>query len=207
MRRPHNKTKLCDVNSSYAARAYYAPTLVLSLVCLAFGFTTVFWQVPTINNAALVFAVYLLGMAAASLFHANSSGKLTDQNTEASIEPRSIAQVWRSLAMIQAAGGVFLAVRPYTELWLTLTGSLILGISGVMILLLGLRAKNTLPTDKDWRIAGIVTTAAALMMPLVSDLGAKALLGVSGGAALIVGIFMLIGALTLRSMQAEDSEN
>lgn len=195
-------TKLVTVNSS-AARALFAPTLVLSLVFIIFGLVTVFWQTPTMDNAALVFAGYLAAFGGASFYTSVGASNIAQQPVEGEVEVGSVVQVWRSLAMVQAAGAVLMLIVPHTELWVTLVASLILGLSGVLILFMGLRVKNTLPTDKDWRIAGFATVLAAAALPVIAELGAKALLGVSAGGALIAGIFMLVGALTLRSQGQE----
>lgn len=188
------------MNSSVAARILFVPTLVLSLVFLVFGLVTVFWQVPTLGATVLVLAFYLAVLGGASFLTARSTGELVKwQPATGEVNAASVSQVWRSLAMVQCAGAVLMLLLPRAEFWVVLVGSLVLGITGVFTLLMGLRVKNVFPTDKDWRIAGFATVVAAGLLPVVSELGAKAILGVTGGGALIAGIFMFVGALTVRS--------
>ncbi|QRZ61651.1 hypothetical protein [Rothia sp. ZJ932] len=197
------------MNFSLAARRFVAPTLALSLVFVVYGLITVFWQRPTLDFAAVLMSIYFLCMGGASFLNSRAASTVAyegdSRRADASLQDApvgvnigSVGQLWRSLAMIQLAGGVLLLVVPHTELWMTLIGSIILGLTGVALLLMGLRVKNVLPTDKDWRIAGFVTVMSALGLTVLSDLGAKAMLGVTAGGALIAGIFMVIGAISLR---------
>ena len=41
--------------------------------------------------------------------------------------------------------------------------------------------------------------AAALAVPFMANIGPKAVLGVTGGGALIAGVFLLVGALGART--------
>ena len=51
---------------------------------------------------------------------------------------------------------------------------------------------------RDWTIAGLVAVLAAAGLFLFGEMGSKALFGIVGGAAMIVGVFHLIAALTFR---------
>ncbi len=185
-------TKLVPVTSSNLARSLFVPTVVMALVNLVFGLVTVFWQVPTLTGAAIALGLFFIGLGAANFMTSTAVGAF-----DAEFAP--VVQALKSVALLQLAGGVLTMILPHTSLWVIVVGSLVLGISGVLTMLLGLRGKDALPVDKDWRIAGFVLTVAGALIPVIGDLGAKAILGVSGGGALIAGIFMMIGALTVRS--------
>lgn len=164
----------------------------MALVNLVFGLVTVFWQVPTLAGAAIALGLFFIALGAVNFLTSNTVG-----NFDAEFAP--VTQALKSVALVQLAGGVLTLVLPHTSLTVILVSSLVLGISGVLTMLLGLRVKNMLPVDKDWRIAGFVLTVAGALIPVIGDLGAKATLGVSGGGALIAGVFMMIGAFTVRS--------
>ena len=47
-------------------------------------------------------------------------------------------------------------------------------------------------------ITGVVHLGAAALLPFFTGLGAHALLGVSGGAAIVTGVLLAIAGLSLR---------
>ncbi|MGV3104090.1 hypothetical protein [Rothia sp. 32237D007AR] len=172
------------------APALTAPTLVQALVFLAFGLTTVFWQEPTLGVITVMLGLYLLGYAAASYFIACRLHQVGSSST---------AQAFTSMALVQAAGGVLVFVAPRGEVWLTLIAAGVLGLTGVLKLLAGMRTQADNPVARDWKLEGIIVTLSAAALPLVSDIGDKAIMGTAGGGALAAGIFLVIGALSLRA--------
>lgn len=172
------------------AKTLANPTLVHSLVFLAFGMVTVFWQEPTLTVITVMLALYLLGYGAASYLTARALARAGS---------RALAQGFTSVALVQAAGGVLVLMGPGGKFWLTLIVSLVLGVTGVLKVLAGMRTKEQNPAARDWQLEGLIVTLSAAALPLVADIGDKAIMGTAGGGALVAGVFVLIGALTLRS--------
>lgn len=170
------------------AAALTGPTLVHALVFLAFGLTTVFWQQPTLGVITVMLGLYMLGYAGASYLTAQTLRRVGDSST---------AQAFTSIALVQAAGGVLAFVAPRGEFWLTLIAACVLGLTGVLKLLAGMRTKASNPAARDWQLEGTIVTLSAAALPVVSEIGDKAIMGTAGGGALVAGIFLVVGALTL----------
>lgn len=176
---------------SQLAGALVRPTLVHALVFLAFGLTTVFWQEPTLGVITVMLGLYMLGYAGASYLTAQTLRRVGDAST---------AQAFTSIALVQAAGGVLTFVAPRGEFWLTLIAACVLGLTGVLKLLAGMRTKASNPAARDWQLEGAIVTISAAALPVVSEIGDKAIMGTAGGSALVAGIFLVVGALTLRGV-------
>lgn len=172
------------------AGALVRPTLLHTLVFLAFGLTTVFWQEPTLGVITVMLGLYLLGYAGASY--------LTSVTWRRATGDGATAQALMSIAMVQAAGGALALIAARSEFWLTVIASCALGVAGVLKLLAGMRTKDANPAARDWQLEGAVVTLSAAALPVVSEIGDKAIMGTAAGGALIAGIFLLIGALSLR---------
>lgn len=162
------------------------PLLVQALVFLAFGLITVFLQEPSLAAASVLLALYLLALGASSYYFSRSLG----------LEDPALGRALASLGLVlMAAGGLLLVLQPHA-FPLALISSLALGVAGLFKLLAAGRPSAG-PLARDWRLEGIVLMLSALGLPLLADLGAKALLGTAGASALVAGIFGLIGALSL----------
>ncbi|HIY94348.1 MAG TPA: hypothetical protein H9821_01605 [Candidatus Rothia avicola] len=173
------------------AAALTGPTLVHALVFLAFGLTTVFWQQPTLGVITVMLGLYMLGYAGASYLTAQTLRSVGDAST---------AQAFTSIALVQAAGGVLAFVAPRGEFWLTLIAACVLGLTGVLKLLAGMRTKASNPAARDWQLEGAIVTLSAAALPVVSEIGDKAIMGTAGGGALVAGIFLAVGAFSLMSL-------
>lgn len=172
------------------ARELIAPTAATSLVFLAFGLVTVFWQTPTLGVVTVMLALYMLGYSGATFYTGKAMGRAGDDAT---------AQVLTSISAILAGGGVLTLLLPRGEFWLVLVSALVLGFAGVLKMLAGLRTKGDNPAAKDWQLEGGVVTIFAAALPVVSEIGIKAIMGTTGGGALIAGVFLAVGAFSLRS--------
>jgi len=173
-------------------RDLFAPTLVRALVALVFGAVTIFWQEPTLPVAAWGIGLYLVLTGAASvLLQLRLNG-----NDHVDLGPSR--QVPQSYGVLYLLGGVFTIIGADTPAWLVVYAASVLGLAGITELALGLKFRTGFPLGRDWTIAGFVTVLAATGLVLVVDLGAKALLGVVGGAAVVIGVTHLLAALTLR---------
>jgi uncharacterized membrane protein HdeD (DUF308 family) len=173
-------------------RDLFAPTLLRALVALVFGGVTVFWQEPTLPVVAWGVGLYLVLTGAASvLLQLRLNG-----NDHVDMGPTR--QIPQSYGVLYLLGGIFTILGADTPAWLVVYAASIMGLAGLTELALGLKFRTTFPLGRDWTIAGLVTVLAATGLVLVVDLGAKALFGVVGAAAVVIGVTHLLAALTLR---------
>lgn len=173
-------------------RDLFAPTLLRALVALVFGAVTVFWQEPTLPVVAWGVGLYLVLTGAASvLLQLRLNG-----NDHVDMGPTR--QIPQSYGVLYLLGGVFTILGADTPAWLVVYAASIMGLAGLTELALGLRFRTTFPLGRDWTIAGLVTVLAATGLVLVVDLGPKALFGVVGASAVVIGVTHLLAALTLR---------
>lgn len=173
-------------------RDLFAPTLLRALVALALGGTTVFWQEPTLPVVTWGVGLYLVLTGAASVL------LQLRLNGNDSVDMGPARQIPQSYGVLYLLGGVFTILGADTPAWLVVYAASIMGLAGLTELALGLRFRTTFPLGRDWTIAGLVTVLAATGLVLVVDLGPKALFGVVGAAAVVIGVTHLLAALTLR---------
>jgi len=95
----------------------------------------------------------------------------------------------------EAASGALLVIMPDTLALIILAVCAGSGLPGLIKLLLGTRYRSAVAVWRDWVLEGGVLLAVALILPFVGEIGAKATLGVPGGGALIIGVFLLVGSL------------
>ncbi|GAA5594838.1 uncharacterized membrane protein HdeD (DUF308 family) [Kocuria rhizophila] len=170
----------------------WAPTLVRAAVALVFAAVTVFWQEPSLEAGRWVMAFFLVGTGASAIFLQVRLNRREDVDLGAS---RSIPQ---SYGVLYVLGGVLTAVVAQSNWLFVLLSSVILVLCGITELVLGMRFRGQFPLGRDWTLCGAITVFAAMGMVLVETLGAKAELGVVGGAAILIGVTQLIAALSLR---------
>lgn len=173
-------------------RDLFAPTLLRALVALVLGAVTVFWQEPTLPVVAWGVGMYLVLTGAASVL------LQLRLNGNDSVDMGPARQIPQSYGVLYVLGGVFTILGADTPAWLVVYAASIMGLAGLTELALGLKFRTTFPLGRDWTIAGLVTVLAATGLVLVVDLGAKALFGVVGAAAVVIGVTHLLAALTLR---------
>lgn len=172
--------------------ALWVPTLVRALVALAFGAVTIFWQDPGTDAARWALGLFLVGTGAAWLFlHFRMKAR-------EHVDLGSLATVPQLAGILYILGGALLAITAPPNWLFVLLAATVLGLCGVLELALGLRFRQSFPLGRDWTLSGLVTAGAGMAMMLVETLGAKAELGVTGGAAIIIGVTQFIAALSLR---------
>lgn len=173
-------------------RDLFAPTLLRALVALVLAVVSIFWQEPTMGVVVWGVGLYLLLTGAASiLLQLRLNG-----NDHVDMGPSR--QVPQSYGVLYVVGGILALVGADSPGSLVLYAGLVLGVAGLTELALGLKFRTTFPLGRDWTIAGLVTVLAATGLVLVVDLGAKALFGVVGAAAVVIGVTHLLAALSLR---------
>ena len=104
-----------------------------------------------------------------------------------------------SVAIVQAASGALLIAQPDAPAPILLVTCGGIGLGALLKGLLGARYRSVIAAARDWVLEGAVMLAAALAVPFMVNIGPKAVLGVTGGGALIAGVFLLVGALGART--------
>ena len=173
-------------------RDLFAPTLVRALAALVFGAVTVFWQDPSLTVVAWGVGLYLMATGAASIF------LQLRLNGNDAVDMGPSRQIPQSYGVLYVVGGALTVVGAQSPEWLVLYAGLVMGLAGLTELALGLKFRTGFPLGRDWTLAGLVTVLAATGLALVVGLGAKAIFGVVGGAAIVIGVTHLLAALTLR---------
>ncbi|WP_341394492.1 hypothetical protein [Arthrobacter sp. G119Y2] len=168
----------------------WVPILLRSAAAAAFGILTVFWQSPGVNVLSFAGGLYLLFTAAAVWRMAVLAGI------------RAQARV-RTLQLLEAgvyavAGLAVLALRS-VEAFCAAAGAALL-VGGAVELFLWAKARSAFLPARDWLITGAVSlgTAAILVAVQVMGLGAHAMLGVSGGSAIIIAVVLATSGLGAR---------
>lgn len=179
-------------------RALHRPVLARALLCLAFGLLTVFWQPsnywswgdPGLSAVTWAVGLFMIAHGAVLLWlHRSLAAPLVEGPERSAIQ---------SFAVLYALGGAVALLFAGQLGQLVLIVGLVYGIAGLTELILGLRTSQTSAMGRDWTIAGLVAVLAAAGLFLFGEMGSKALFGIVGGAAMIVGVFHLIAALTFR---------
>ncbi len=198
------------IPSTTQAAAFWQPVLIRALVAAAFGAITIFWQEPGRTVMAVAGGLFLLLSGGAVWLLAR--------------QPAAAAH--RQLLLLQAAvlavTGVLACVFQTVPMFTVLATAALL-VSGGAELMLGWSnrpsgAAKGRPAGgagsasapgsasdaagsvlaRDWLITGAVSVGFGLALPFFAYLGPHALLGVLGGAAIIIAVVLLIAALSLR---------
>lgn len=180
--------------ASAGDRDLSGPVILRAVVALAFGAVTVFWGAPTAVGAAWCLAAYFVGLAAARAWLLRVQGNAPDPRARPARSARLVASAAYGLA---AATGLGLGAAP--EVTVIAVGSAIaFALTGAADLAAGVQGRGRSPIARDEVIAGAVHLGAAVLLPFVAALGAHAVLGVAGGAAIITGVLLVIAGLSLR---------
>ncbi|MBO0896969.1 MULTISPECIES: hypothetical protein [Arthrobacter] len=168
----------------------WVPILLRSATAAAFAILTVFWQSPGVGVLSVAGGLYLL-LTGVSVWRmavlAGTSG-----------EPRI-----RSLQLLEAAGyalaGLAVLALRSVEAFLAAAG-LALVVGGVVELYLWAKSRKTFLPARDWLITGAVSLGTALILAVVQlmGLGAHAMLGVTGGSAIIIAVMLATSGLGAR---------
>lgn len=168
----------------------WKPILLRSATAAAFGILTVFWQGPGINVLSVAGGLYLL-LTAVSVWRMSVLAGLSG-------EPRIRTLQLLEAAVYALAGVAVLALRS-VEAFCAAAG-IALALGGAVELYLWLKSRTTFLPARDWLITGVVSLGAAIILVAVQamDLGAQAMLGVTGGSALIIAVMLATSGLGAR---------
>ncbi|NKX55648.1 hypothetical protein [Arthrobacter mobilis] len=177
--------------SASPAAGCWQPVLFRAVVAAAFGALSIFWQEPAQGTAPLAIGAFLLLTAAAVWLLARRPALAPQRPLLA------------AAAGVQAAAGVLVPLFPAACAWLAAAA---LVLSGTAELLLWWRNRSRTAAAgalaRDWLVTGAAAAGAGLALPFLAPLGAHALLGVVGGAAIITAVVLLIAALSYRHDEA-----
>ncbi|GAB4098941.1 hypothetical protein [Sinomonas halotolerans] len=177
-----------------ATARVFRPVLLRSAVAIAFGAVTVFWGQPTASAAAWLLAGYFVGLAAAQAWQLREEGRWADPSARPAPAARSIASAAFGLA---AAIGLALGTLPHVT-GVAVGAAAAFALTGASDLYRGLAGRRMSPLARDAVITGVVHLGAAGLVPFFAPLGAHALLGVAGGAAILTGVLLAVAGLSLR---------
>ncbi|MHA7240524.1 hypothetical protein [Arthrobacter sp. TMS1-12-1] len=171
--------------SDDAALTIWKPFLVRALVSGVFGLVTVFWREPSALVMSIAGGLYFLLVGVAYLW----AHRMTHWG------PGSRAVTGIGGGLLVGAGLASLVFR--TEVVFAVAGAVALVVAGVAELVRGLVARGH-AAARDLVVVGVVGTATGAILPFVEPLGAHALLGVTGGGALLTAVVLAIAALSYR---------
>ena len=168
----------------------WVPILLRSATAAAFGILTVFWQSPGVGVLSVAGGLYLLLTAVSVWRMAVLAGT--------SNEPR-IRSLQLLEAVVYALGGIAVLALRSVESFLAGAG-LALVVGGAVELYFWTTSRKTFLPARDWLITGVVSLGTALILAIVQlmGLGAHAMLGVTGGSAIIIAVMLATSGLGAR---------
>ncbi|MHA7275911.1 hypothetical protein ACX80O_05195 [Arthrobacter sp. Hz1] len=184
---PHDVTVQPPHNPLDQAAAVWPPLLFRAAVAAIFGALTIFWTQPSVQVASVAGGLYLLGLAVSAVW------------MEQAMDLRGSTDrwvVWIAPGFLLSGGVLNLWI--HTDAMFAQVVALVLVIAGAVDLYVGIRQRRTAVAGKDLITVGAVSIATGLLLPLFEDAGAHALLGVTGGGAVISAVVLAIAALGYR---------
>ncbi|MFJ6027056.1 hypothetical protein ACIQCN_06290 [Pseudarthrobacter sp. NPDC092424] len=166
----------------------WKPVVLRSAAALVFGAVTIFWPSPSIEVMGWVGGLYLLATGLTVLRGVPAAG----------FAPKSTPGKLLSATGSVLAGAGFAVVLLNGDLLYAVIAALGLGVAGTLELACGLRFRGRHVLARDWIASGVIGLGTAAALPFFTALGAHALLGVTGGGAIISGVLWILAGLTLR---------
>jgi len=178
-----------DAAARSAQQTYlWKQVLLRALAALVFGAVTVFWAGPSVQVMGFSGGLYLLGTGLLLLWGIPKTGYPRESMPGKILSAAGAALTGAGAALVLLHGdGVFGVVA-----------ALGLGLAGAAELYCGIRYRGRHVLARDWLASGIIGLGTAAILPFFISLGAHALLGVAGGAAIISGVLWVLSGLTLR---------
>lgn len=163
----------------------WTPFLMRAVVSGVFGLVTIFWLEPSTLVMCIVGGVYFLLLGVTYLW----------THRMAHWGPVSRAPAVIGAAALFGAGVVSLVLR--TNEGFAFAGAAALVVAGAAELVRGLAGRGHV-AGRDLVVVGAVSLGTGAILPFVEPLGAHALLGVTGGGALLTAVVLGIAALSYR---------
>lgn len=173
-------------------KAPWVPILLRSAIAAVYGGVTIFWQEPTLSVLALAGGLYFI-LTGVSLWRMSVLAR--------SCRTPQVPAALLGAAALYAVAGVVVAAVQSAAVFAYVGGAALL-VGGLIEFLFWFRVRKTFTPARDWLITGAAAMGAAVLMPaflaLAESSHVRALLGVSGGAAVIIAVVLAISGLGLR---------
>lgn len=179
-------------HSASALRALVAPTLLRAVVTLVFAAATIFVTSPSHTLGTWLIGLWFAGVGAAMLWTERRSVD------HPSLGLGGLEASQRSAGFLALLAAVAVVVLGGTLSGLALVVSVGLVLVGLPEVWIGSTRRKTHPLGRDWLLTGVLGVGAAIGVLLVSYIDMHAVLGVTGAAAIVSGVFLLLAALSLR---------
>ncbi|MDO5619194.1 hypothetical protein [Kocuria sp.] len=179
-------------HSAAALKALVAPTLLRAGITLAFAAATIFVTAPSHTVGTWLLALWFVGLGVSILWTERRSA----EHSSLSLGGLEASQRSTGYLALLAAAAVVVLGGSLTSLILVVSVGLVL--VGLPELWIGLTRRKTHPLGRDWLLTGLLAVGSAIGVLLVSHLDVHAVLGITGGAAIVSGVFLLLAGLTLR---------
>lgn len=169
--------------------------LVRAAAALGFGVLTVFWANPSVAGMGWAGGLYLLATGVAVVRSATRAGLPAGARAA-----KILAAAGSLLAGTGAAVGLVSSSLVFAAL-----GALGLGLAAAAELSVGIGGGRRSVLARDWIASGVIGLGTAAALPFFTGLGPHALLGVTGGGAILSGVLWMLAGLTLRHDARHDS--
>ena len=167
----------------------WGPMLVRSAAAAVYGVLTIFWQEPTDSVLAYAGGAYLLLTGVALLLLAGTARG--QGNTRRFLSAEAVLYVLAgAVTVIPAAAGTMQAFP--------VAAPVALIVGGAIELFLWFRDRKSFLPARDGLITGTAAVGAGVLVLVVQDLGPRAMLGVTGGSAIIIAVILALSALGAR---------
>ena len=184
-------------------KAPWVPILLRSAIAAVYGGVTIFWQEPTLSVLAFAGGLYFV-LTGVSVWRMSTLAR--------SCGTPQVPGALLASAAVYAAAGVIVAVAQSTTVFAYVGGAALL-VGGLIEFAFWFRVRKSFTPARDWLITGAAAIGAAALMPaflaLTESSHVRALLGVSGGSAVIIAVVLAISGLGLRhdaSLAPESNE-
>lgn len=166
------------------AAAVWKPLLFRAVTAAAFGALTVFWQVPTVQVMAFALAAYLVLTA-----------KSVRDFTAAEVVPAGVKTLLGLSALIWVLSAVLMLVFQDMA---AATAGVVLVLTGALETAAWLRHRKELVPARELAVTGLASLGSGAGMLLGLHLDPHGLLGIAGGGAIIIAVFLLIAGFGYR---------
>ena len=157
----------------------------------AFALVSIFW--PAANNQVLAYSL--------AAFMVISAKFLWDY-ANAPSAPKPVRGLYAGAAVAMILAGLVMAFRPET-LMVAIAGAAAWILAGALEIVVFIRHRTEFVPFKDQLVTGFVSLGAGASMLMGLHLDAHGLLGLAGGGAIILAVFVLISAFGLRHAAKE----
>ncbi|MEB7447144.1 DUF308 domain-containing protein [Arthrobacter koreensis] len=173
-------------------KAPWVPILLRSAIAAVYGGLTIFWQEPTLSVLAIAGGLYFV-FTGLSLWRMSALAR--------SCRVPQVPGALLVAAALYAVAGVVVALAQSTTVFAYVGGAALL-VGGLIEFAFWFRVRKDFTPARDWLITGAAAIGAAALMPaflaLAESSHVRALLGVSGGSAVIIAVVLAISGLGLR---------